>query len=121
MAQKKVILLTDAASEKGEKIIIGVESIIDCKIVTKYKNTIAVGTWTRIQSRGAMITTNVVTETPEEIYALIQETHDVGVMKVLKDLRDKFHSCIEGGHEQEGDLEVIAAADKLLKKGGYNA
>lgn len=58
---QKLLILTNT---KGEKIIIGAESIIDCTPhIDKFGNDI-----TKIRSREAMATTNYVTESIEEIY-----------------------------------------------------
>jgi hypothetical protein len=68
---KLVIKLT---SHKGTPILIGVESIIDAEEIVQNSsgtmNKDFVGL-TKIQSRGAMIETNYVKESVEEIYKLI--------------------------------------------------
>ena len=59
---KKLLLLTN---DKGNKIIIGVESIIECTPI-KFNGILH----TKVLSRGAMVETNYVIETIEEIYKL---------------------------------------------------
>jgi hypothetical protein len=68
---KQVIKLT---SMNGEPILIGVESIISVKL-TKYTNSSAgIDDFrTKIESRGAMISTNYVLESVEEIYELLNQ------------------------------------------------
>ena len=71
---KQVIKLTRI---NGEPILIGLESIIDVKLikVTDSSKSIESGLresfQTKIESRGAMISTNYVKESVEEIYELI--------------------------------------------------
>ena len=73
---KQVIKLTNV---NGETILIGVESIISVKLikVTDSSKSIASGLresfQTKIESRGAMISTNYVKESVEEIYELISQ------------------------------------------------
>jgi hypothetical protein len=62
--QKKVIKLTNY---KNETILIGVESIID--VISENRNDI--GKVSVIRSRGAMVETNYVKESIEEIYNII--------------------------------------------------
>lgn len=59
---EKLLLLTNI---KGQKIIIGVESIIACTPI-KIDGILS----TKIESRGAMIETNFVIESIEEIYKI---------------------------------------------------
>lgn len=59
---KKLLLLTN---DNGNKIIIGVESIIKCSPI-KIDGIL----YTKVLSRGAMVETNFVIETIEEIYKL---------------------------------------------------
>jgi hypothetical protein len=68
---KQVIKLTNI---DGGAILIGVESIISVKL-TKYTNSSAgiEDFRTKIESRGAMISTNYVKESVEEIYELINQ------------------------------------------------
>ena len=68
---KQVIKLTNM---NGEPILIGLESIISVKL-TKYTNSSAgiEDFRTKIESRGAMISTNYVKESVEEIYDLINQ------------------------------------------------
>ena len=63
--QKKVIKLTNA---DNETILIGVGSIIEVK--SKYRDSMMMDIST-IRSLGAMVTTNYVIESIEEIYNLI--------------------------------------------------
>ena len=69
--QKKIIKLTRT---NGKSILIGVDSIIDVEEIEQNSNrtvpTNIVGL-TKIQSRHAMVTSSVVTESVEEIYDLI--------------------------------------------------
>jgi len=65
MVQKKVIILTQPA---GDKVLIGVESIIIAEVHSKHPNA---EVRTKITSREAMATTTWVRETVEEIYNLI--------------------------------------------------
>jgi hypothetical protein len=67
--QKKVIKLT--AIRTNEKILIGTESIIDAKSTQINDNQKAPLKCTRIESRGAMVSTSWVQESVEEIYNLI--------------------------------------------------
>ena len=68
--QKKVIKLT--AIRTNEKILIGTESIIDAKSTEiKNDNQKVSLKCTRIESRGAMVSTSWVQESVEEIYNLI--------------------------------------------------
>jgi hypothetical protein len=68
--QKKVIKLT--AIRTNEKILIGTESIIDAKSTElKNDNQKVLLKCTRIESRGAMVSTSWVQESVEEIYNLI--------------------------------------------------
>ena len=66
--QKLIVKLTQ---EDGTSVIVGVESIIEVKreVIDHYEK----GTYeaTIIRSRGAMITTNYVIESVDEIYNLI--------------------------------------------------
>lgn len=62
--QKKIIKLTNY---KNETILIGVESIIE--VISENRNDI--GLVSVIRSRGAMIETNYVKESLEEIYTII--------------------------------------------------
>lgn len=66
-------MLLKLKNYKGEEILIGVESIIDiAPFVLKSSN----GTQTnctRIQSRGAMVETNYVTQSVAEIYEQYQK------------------------------------------------
>lgn len=59
---KRLLLLTN---NKGNKIIIGVDSIIECTPI-KMDGIL----YTKVLSRGAMVETNFVTETIEDIYKL---------------------------------------------------
>ena len=66
---KSIIKLT---SDKGETILIGVASIIDVKKV-KLTDSKGFETYpTKIQSRGAMVQTNWVEESVEQVYKLIE-------------------------------------------------
>ena len=73
---KQVIKLTNV---NGEAILIGVKSIISIKLikVTDSSKSIESGLresfQTKIESRGAMISTNYVKESVEEIYELINQ------------------------------------------------
>ena len=73
---KQVIKLTNM---NDEAILIGVESIISVKLikVTDSSKSIESGLresfQTKIESRGAMISTNYVKESVEEIYELINQ------------------------------------------------
>ena len=73
---KQVIKLTNV---NGEAILIGVKSIISVKLikVTDSSKSIESGLresfQTKIESRGAMISTNYVKESVEEIYELINQ------------------------------------------------
>jgi len=67
--QKKVIKLT--AIRTNEKILIGTESIIDAKSTEINDNQKSPLKCTRIESRGAMVSTSWVQESVEEIYNLI--------------------------------------------------
>jgi hypothetical protein len=62
---EKLLKLTN---EDGDTILIGVDSIIDVTI-DKYKPLT-----TKIRSRGAMVETNFVKESPSEIYKLYQKS-----------------------------------------------
>lgn len=62
--QKKIIKLTN---RKNETILIGVESIIDVTTIQTKDYEV----FSKILSRGAMVETNWVIETVEEIYNLI--------------------------------------------------
>jgi hypothetical protein len=64
---KAIIKLTD---QNNDVILIGIESIIVATTITR-KEPNKVTQLTKIQSRGAMITTNYVLETVEEIYKMI--------------------------------------------------
>jgi hypothetical protein len=68
---KQVIKLTNM---NDETILIGVESIISVKLI-KYTNSSAgiEDFRTKIESRGAMVSTNYVKESVEEIYELINQ------------------------------------------------
>jgi hypothetical protein len=61
---KTIVKLTD---RNNNIILVGVESIIDVTTITTNELT----KLTKIQSRGAMVTTNYVIETVEEIYSII--------------------------------------------------
>jgi hypothetical protein len=76
--QKKVIMLTKVSFKENvigvfrEKILIGTESIIDAeKKVIKSSYSQMTFNCTEICSRAAMVTSNYVEETPEEIYKII--------------------------------------------------
>ena len=71
---KQVIKLTRKGMN-GEPILIGVESIISVKLSKYTDSSIGVegGFRTVIESRGAMIATNYVEESVEEIYELINQ------------------------------------------------
>ena len=71
---KQVIKLTRKGMN-GEPILIGVESIISVKLSKYTDSSIGVegGFRTVIESRGAMIATNYVEESVEEIYDLINQ------------------------------------------------
>ena len=62
---EKLLKLT---KENGELVLIGVESIIDVKF-DKYQPNL-----TKIQSRGAMVETNFVKETPKEIFEMYKNS-----------------------------------------------
>jgi hypothetical protein len=64
---KAIIKLTD---QNNDVILIGIESIIVVTTITR-KEPNKVSQLTKIQSRGAMITTNYVLETIDEIYKMI--------------------------------------------------
>ena len=66
---KSIIKLT---SDEGETILIGVRSIIDIKQVKLTDSKGFVTYPTKIQSRHAMVTSNYVKESVEEIYNLIE-------------------------------------------------
>jgi len=59
--------LLKLTNEKGDIVLIGVESIIDVKF-DEYRPHL-----TRIRSRGAMVETNYVKESPEKIYQQYKE------------------------------------------------
>lgn len=69
---KQVVLLTNAMTL--EKILIGTESIISAKehMVTRSDGEKIF--CTKIESRGAMVSTSYVTETPQEIYNQINQS-----------------------------------------------
>jgi hypothetical protein len=79
MSQKKVIKLTacrwdDDGKIKIYPIIIGVDSIIDVKpvVIKTYQHSQVFDCY-KIESRGAMVSTNYVIDSVEEIYNLINE------------------------------------------------
>lgn len=73
---KQVIKLTNM---NDEAILIGVESIISVKTIKVTDSSKSIGSGlresfqTKIESRGAMISTNYVKESVEEIYELINQ------------------------------------------------
>ena len=73
---KQVIKLTNM---NGGAILIGVESIISVKLIKITDSTASIerglleSLQTKIESRGAMISTNYVRESLEEIYELINQ------------------------------------------------
>ena len=73
---KQVIKLTRT---NGEPVLIGVESIISVKLIKVTDSTASIESGlreslqTKIESRGAMISTNYVKESVEEIYELINQ------------------------------------------------
>jgi len=72
---KKVIKLSDFSWD-GEvsSVLIGVESIIDAKeVVLKNSDGKRQAVVTKIQSRGAMISTNYVLESVDQIFNLINQ------------------------------------------------
>lgn len=86
MKQKSVVMLNEVTNEEYvyTTILIGTISIIAVKEVqltqkmklfgTHLSKTVTI-TATKIQSRGAMVETHYVKETPEEIYKLINSTN----------------------------------------------
>jgi hypothetical protein len=66
--QKLIVKLTQ---QNGESVLIGIESIIEVKLETIKPYDKSEYDITVIRSRGAMITTNYVTESVQEIYNLI--------------------------------------------------
>ena len=80
MSQKKVIKLT---SYKGVTILIGLDSIIEVTQTTLNNGN---GVVSKIVSRGAMVSTNWVIETPDEIYELINSSVSKKLADILKDL-----------------------------------
>jgi len=73
---KQVIKLTN---KNEEPILIGVESIISVKLIKVTDSSASIESGlresfqTKIESRGAMISTNYVKESVEEIYELINQ------------------------------------------------
>ena len=73
---KQVIKLTNM---NDEAILIGVESIISVKIIKVTNSSASIESGlresfqTKIESRGAMVSTNYVKESVEEIYELINQ------------------------------------------------
>lgn len=67
-----IIRLTDV--QKGTDILIGTESVIDMKQAVLTNSNAARFDCTKIQSRGAMVTTNWVAETVDEIWEMINKT-----------------------------------------------
>ena len=73
---KQVIKLTNM---NDEPILIGVESIISVKLIKVTNSSASIESGlresfqTKIESRGAMISTNYVKESVEEIYELINQ------------------------------------------------
>jgi hypothetical protein len=79
--QESLLLLTKAMwnsdktnlidKDMSSKILIGVESIIDvAEVIMKNSNNRNSAVATKIQSRGAMVETNYVLESVEEIYKM---------------------------------------------------
>jgi hypothetical protein len=79
--QESLLLLTQAKwdlnytdlidKDMSSKILIGVESIIDvAEVIMKNSNNRNSAVATKIQSRGAMVETNYVLESVEEIYKM---------------------------------------------------
>ena len=64
---KAIIKLTD---QKNNSVLIGINSIIDITTITSTENSY-VKKITKVRSIGAMVTTNYVMETVEEIYKII--------------------------------------------------
>ena len=79
MTQKKLIKLT---SYKGVTILIGLDSIIE---VTPTTLSNAVGAVSKIVSRGAMVSTNWVKETVEEIYNLANGIEDLATVSAAEE------------------------------------
>ena len=73
---KQVIKLTN---QDDQSILIGVGSIISVKLIKVTDSTASIGSGlresfqTKIESRGAMISTNYVKESVEQIYELINQ------------------------------------------------
>jgi hypothetical protein len=67
---KQVIKLTNM---NDEAILIGIESIISVKLTKITSSSGEESFQTKIESRGAMISTNFVKESVEEIYNLINQ------------------------------------------------
>ena len=66
-----VFSVKNYATHSNEKILIGTESIIDAKSTEINDNQKSPLKCTRIESRGAMVSTSWVQESIEEIYNLI--------------------------------------------------
>lgn len=79
MTQKKIIKLT---SYKGVTILIGLDSIIEVTPTTLSNGN---GVVSKIVSRGAMVSTNWVKETVEEIYYLANSIEDLATVSAAEE------------------------------------
>lgn len=66
-------MLIKLTNTDGEPILVGVESIIDVKHVVLKPHTGGMIPCTKIESRGAMVTTNWVEESVEDIWKMVSE------------------------------------------------